>query len=160
MMLSLVEKCVINLPSLTLNIPNPVVLKLNVTLRHSHSRLLFFYDLQKINCTDKRCVLFDDTIPRTNAVPYAQCRSHFTTWPLGRHVTADYRNLTTATSASRQKVRIPSVLKIGQIQTLKWWTQGKRDNKGARVRIAWWSHMNYVYSLSSRRKVVLKVSGH
>lgn len=81
-------------------------------------------------------MLFDDTIPRTNATPYTQNRSHFTTWPLGRHVTADCRNLKSATSVSRQKVRVPSVLKIGQIQMLKWWTQGKRDNKRARVRIA------------------------
>jgi hypothetical protein len=61
------------------------------------------------------------------------------------------------TEASKGTVRVPSVLKIGQIQTLKWWTQGKRDNKRARVRIACWSHLNYSPSL--RRKLVLKASG-
>jgi hypothetical protein len=124
-------------------------------------------------------------------VSYAQCRFFFTTWPLGRHVIADWENffasfyytvsplqnykynlrsrkwnlksytcmnLKIATSVSRQKERISSVMKIWPIQILKRRTQGKRDNKLARVRIAWWFYMNYSHSL--RRKVVRKASVH
>jgi hypothetical protein len=46
----------------------------------------------KLNGNDKRCVLFDDIFSRTNAVPYAQCCSPFTTWPLGRHVNIECRD--------------------------------------------------------------------
>jgi len=73
-----------------MNSPNPLALKLKAKWRHI-AVMLLFYVLHKLNC-DKRCLLFDDIFPHTNAIPYAQCRSHFTTWPLRRHVTADCRN--------------------------------------------------------------------
>ena len=69
---------------------------------------------------EKKCVFFEDIFPRTISVPYAKCRSHFTTWPLGRHVTADCMKLKIATPVSRQRVGIPTFLKISQIQMLKW----------------------------------------